>query len=63
MAALPGVIDMLANRGDDDEADRAQSDLPDQVDTEQHSDELSALGIDPKDLFGGAGGMGAKLGL
>lgn len=58
------IIDMLKNRGEQDKADRAQSDLPDQVDTEQHSDKLGALGIDPKDLLGGSGGgIGDKLGL
>lgn len=57
------IIDILKNRGDHDKADQAQSDLPDQVDTDQHSDKLSKLGVDPKDLLGGAGGMGEKLGL
>lgn len=57
------IIDMLKNRGEHDKADQAQSDLPDQVDTDQHSDKLSQLGVDPKDLLGGAGGMAGKLGL
>lgn len=57
------IIDMLKNRGDHDKADQAQADLPDQVDTDQHSDKLSALGVDPKDLMGDAGGLGGKLGL
>ncbi|MGL5816697.1 MAG: hypothetical protein ACRCYR_03975 [Phycicoccus sp.] len=54
------IIDMLKNRGDDEKANQAQADLPDQVDTDQHSDHLSKLGIDPSDL---AGGLGGKLGL
>ncbi|MBT9257753.1 hypothetical protein KMZ32_06320 [Phycicoccus sp. MAQZ13P-2] len=54
------IIDILKNRGDDDKADQAQSDLPDQVDTDQHSDKLSKLGVDPKDLLDG--GMGDRLG-
>lgn len=57
------IIDMLKSRGDNDKADQAQSDLPDQVDTDQHSDKLSQLGIDPKELLGGGGGIGDKLGL
>lgn len=57
------IVDMLKNRGDQDKADQAQSDLPDQVDTDEHSDKLSALGVDPKELMGGVGGMGDKLGL
>ncbi len=57
------IIDILKNRGDHDKADQAQSDLPDQVDTDQHSEKLSKLGVDPQDLLGGAGSVGDKLGL
>jgi hypothetical protein len=56
------IVDLLKNRGDHDKADRAQSDLPDEVDTDQHSDRLSQLGVDPKDFLGG-GDIGDKLGL
>ncbi|MGL5929406.1 MAG: hypothetical protein ACRCY8_10750 [Dermatophilaceae bacterium] len=57
------IIDMLKSRGDHDKADQAQTDLPDQVDTDQHAEHLSTLGIDPSDLTGGAGGIGDKIGL
>lgn len=57
------VIDLLKSRGEGEKANQAQSDLPDQVDTEQHSDLLGKLGIDPKELLGGAGGIAGKLGL
>lgn len=58
------IIDMLKNRGEHDKAEQAQADLPDQVDTDQHADKLSALGVDSKDLLGGSGsGSGDKLGL
>jgi hypothetical protein len=51
-------------RGDDAKADKAQQELPDQVDTEKHSGLLADLGIDPSDLLGGlGGGLGNKLGL
>ncbi len=56
------IIDMLKSKGDHDKADQAQSDLPDQVDTDQHADKLSKLGVDPKDLTGGGGGLAGKLG-
>ena len=46
------IIDMLKSRGDGDKADQAHQHLPDKVDPEQHSDQLSKLGIDPKDLLG-----------
>ncbi len=50
------IVDMLTNRGDQDQADRAQADLPDQVDTDHHADLLSRFNVDPADLGGGAGG-------
>jgi hypothetical protein len=53
------IIDMLKNKGDDDKASQAESDLPDQVDTDQDKDKLDKLGIDPKDLMGKLpGGLG-----
>lgn len=57
------IIDMLRNRGANDQADQAQSTLPDQVDTDQHADMLNQLGIDPQKLLGGLGDIGGKLGL
>jgi hypothetical protein len=57
------IIEFLKNRGDQDKAAQAQSELPDQVDTDQHADLLSKLGVDPKDLLGGAGGLAGKIGL
>ncbi|WP_198165945.1 hypothetical protein [Agromyces laixinhei] len=47
------VIDFLRSRGDDDKAEQAQSELPDQVDTEQDSGMLRQLGVDPQMLAGG----------
>lgn len=47
------VVDMLRSRGDEDKASQAVSDLPDQVDTDQHRDKLTKLGINPQDLAGG----------
>ena len=42
---------------------QAESELPDQVDPEAHSDLLGKLGIDPQDLLGSlGGGLGDKLG-
>lgn len=57
------IIDMIRSRGDHDQADQAQAELPDQVDTDQHSDLLSKFNIDPKNLGGGLGGLGDKIGL
>ena len=56
------IIDLLKSQGDQDKARRAESDLPDKVDTDQHGDVLQKLGINPQDLLGklsgGLGGLG-----
>jgi len=54
------IIQMLRERGADDKVQQAEQELPDQVDPEQHKDQLQKLGIDPQDLLGG---IGDKLGL
>ncbi len=62
------ILDLLRQQGDSGKADQAQAELPDQVDTDQHADLLSRLGLDPKELIaklagGGAGGaLGGLLG-
>ena len=56
------IIEMIRSRGDHDQADQANSELPDQVDTDQHSGLLSKFNVDPSDL-GGLGGLGDKIGL
>jgi hypothetical protein len=58
------ILELLRSRGEDDKASQADSELPDQVDTEQHAGILEKLGIDPGDLAGSlGGGLGDKLGL
>jgi hypothetical protein len=59
------ILELLRSQGDDKKASKADSELPDQVDTQKHSGKLDELGIDPKMLgkLGGAGGIGDKLGL
>ena len=58
------ILDLLRQRGQDDKAAQAESDLPDKVDPEADSGLLAKLGVDPKDLLGGlGGGLGGKLGL
>ncbi|MCW2868344.1 MAG: hypothetical protein JWR20_2532 [Marmoricola sp.] len=64
------IIELLKSRGEQDKAAQAESELPDQVDPEQHAGLLEKLGIDPKDLLknlpgdlgGKLGGMGGLLG-
>jgi hypothetical protein len=52
------IIELLKSRGEQDKADQADSQLPDKVDPEKHSDLLGTLGIDPQDLLGKLGGLG-----
>jgi len=58
------ILDLLRTQGKDDQAQQAASELPDQVDTDQHAGLLEKLGININDLLGGAaGGIAGKLGL
>lgn len=59
------ILELLRSQGDNDKAQQADSELPDQVDTEKHSGTLDKLGIDPQTIgkLGAAGGIGDKLGL
>lgn len=50
------IVDLLRSIGEDDTADRAEQELPDQVDTDTDHDKLHALGINPTDLISGIGG-------
>jgi hypothetical protein len=45
------IIDFLRQRGDDQNADRADQELPDQVDTEQDAGLLERFGLDPAELM------------
>jgi len=56
------IIEFLRNRGDQDKAQQAETELPDQVDTDTHADLLSRLGINVDDLLGGMGGLTDRLG-
>ena len=49
------IIELLRERGEHDRADRAEQELPDKVDHEQHSDQLQKHGINPQDLLGKIG--------
>jgi hypothetical protein len=44
------------------QADQAQQELPDQVDTDQHADLLAKFGLNPQELLGKLGGLGGGLG-
>ncbi len=57
------ILDLLKGMGKHDEAGKAESELPEKVDTDKHGDLLSRFGIEPKDLIGKlGGGLGGMLG-
>ena len=43
------VLQLLRDKGQHDQADQAQQQLPDQFDTDQHADLLSKFNLDPKE--------------
>lgn len=47
------IVDMLKDKGENDKAQQADSDLPDKVDTEKDKGMLDKLGVDPSKLMGG----------
>jgi hypothetical protein len=59
------ILDLLRSQGDDDKAEQAERELPDQVDTDRDGGLLSKLGLDVGDLIAkltGGGGLGKLLG-
>lgn len=44
------VIQAIRSRGDFDAADRAESELPEKVDTEQDAELLRRFSLDPREL-------------
>jgi hypothetical protein len=57
------ILELLKERGEHDKAERADQELPANVDPERDQGILDRLGIDPQDLLGNLGGLGKKLGL
>ena len=54
------ILDLLRERGQQDQASQAEQRLPDQVDTDQHAGLLQQFGLDPQELiqkFTGGGGL------
>jgi hypothetical protein len=60
------ILELLHSQGQHDQAQQAQNELPDQVDTEQHAGLLGKFGLNPQDLIaklgGGGGGLGGLMG-
>jgi len=49
------IINFLKSLGKDDDAARAESELPDKVDTDKDRDLLEKFGVDPKEMLGRLG--------
>ncbi len=62
------VLELLRSQGKGDQASQADSELPQQVDTDQHAGLLEKFGLSPQDLIamvsggGGGGGLAGGLG-
>jgi hypothetical protein len=54
------IMDLLRERGQQDQATQAEQELPDQVDTDRDAGLLQRFGVDPQELmqrFTGGGGL------
>jgi len=57
------IVSFLRSKGKDDLADQAEQHLPEQVDLEQHQEQLNRLGVNVPDRLGHlGGGEGGPLG-
>jgi hypothetical protein len=55
------IIEFLRSQGDQQKAQQAEQELPQQVDTDRDGGLLARLGLDPQELIGrltGGGGLG-----
>jgi hypothetical protein len=55
------ILDLLRERGQQDQAGQAEQELPEQVDTDRDAGLLQRFGLDPQELLqrfmGGGGGI------
>jgi hypothetical protein len=54
------ILDLLRERGQQDQASQAEQELPDRVDTDRDAGLLQRFGLDPQELlqkFMGGGGL------
>jgi hypothetical protein len=45
------ILDLLRERGQQEQASQAEQELPNQVDTDQHAGLLQKFGLDPQELI------------
>lgn len=56
------ILDLLKNRGNHAQAEQADNELPEKVDTDQHAGLLDKFGVKLSDLKGSLGGIRDKFG-
>jgi hypothetical protein len=58
------ILELIKQKAGGGQAEQAEKELPDTVDTDRDAGLLGKFGVDPKELLGGlGGGLGGKLGL
>jgi hypothetical protein len=55
------VLKLIRERGDEEQAKQAETELPNQIDTDRDAGFLQRFGVDPQDLTGGILGRGDDL--
>jgi hypothetical protein len=55
------ILGLLQERGQTEQAEQAQRELPDQVDTDRDAGMLEKFGLSPQDLLGRLGGGGGGI--
>jgi uncharacterized protein YidB (DUF937 family) len=50
------ILEMIQHQGKSHQVDQAKQELPDQVDTDQHSDLLQKFGLNPQEMLSKLGG-------
>ena len=57
------LVRLLRTGGDNDTADKVESALPDEIDTDEHGDQLESVGLDRTELMNklAAGGFGGSV--
>ena len=57
------LVRLLRTEGDNDTADKVESSLPDEIDTDEHGDQLEGVGLGRTELMNklAAGGFGGSV--
>jgi hypothetical protein len=56
------IVNLLRDRGDEQQAEQAREELPEKVDHEKDANLLERFGVNPMDVVGKLGGKGGMFG-